>query len=76
MDKVKATAKRNRTEPGDLLTIEQFASILGRTPAAIRQAKSRGQLPPAARILGRPMWRRAVVEQWIEAQFRAAGSAH
>lgn len=77
----RATAdKRKRTEtaadePVELLTIDDLAALLRRTPAAIRQAKYAGQLPPCAPILGRPMWRRSDVERWIAERFDAAARA-
>jgi hypothetical protein len=75
-----STSKRNRnsetsSDEDELLSIDDLAARLKRTPKAIRQAKYEGKLPPSALILGRPMWRRSVIEAWIAGRFDAAARA-
>ncbi|MEW1807920.1 helix-turn-helix domain-containing protein [Pseudarthrobacter sp. NPDC080039] len=57
----------------DLLTLEEVAELLRKSPAQIRWMRHNGCGPRAAKIGGRVMYRRADVVAWVEAQFAAAG---
>lgn len=48
-----------------LLSTEDMAEMLGRTPGAIRTAHHRGQLPPSLVIGRRRYWRRSTVDRWL-----------
>lgn len=54
-----------------LLTLEETAELLRKTPAALRYQVHKGTAPKSAKILGRRMFRAADVEAFIEAQFTA-----
>ncbi len=49
-----------------LLTLDELAVMLQKTPAAVRRMRERGQLPPAV-VLGRSLrWDEADVLRWLE----------
>ena len=48
----------------ELLTADQLAAFLHRTPMAIKKAAQRGQLPFAAKTRKPWTWLRADVERW------------
>lgn len=59
-----------RAEPMDptpeLLTVRDLAAYLRRSPQSIYVARSRGQLPPAVKVAGRLLWRRAMIDAWLD----------
>ena len=54
-----------------LLTLEETAELLRKTPAALRYQVHRGTAPRSAKILGRRMFRESDVVAFIDAQFQA-----
>jgi len=54
---------------GELLTVEEVAAMLRRTPAALRYQIHMGTAPKSAIIMGRRMFRREDVEAHIAAAF-------
>lgn len=58
----------------DLMTVEDLATFLGRTPASIRQMVHAGNLPASAKIGRRRYWRRATVVEWLDRKFEAASA--
>lgn len=61
-----------RTAFGELLTVEETAAMLRRTPAALRYQIHMGTAPRSAKILGRRMFRLADVEAYIATAFEEA----
>ncbi|GGI03141.1 helix-turn-helix transcriptional regulator [Arthrobacter liuii] len=57
----------------DLLTLDEVAELLRKSPAQIRWMRHNGTGPRAAKIGGRVMFRRTDVLDWVNAQFAAAG---
>lgn len=55
-----------------LLTFEETAEMLRKTPSALRYMLHRGTAPKSALIGGRRMFREADVSAFIEAQFAEA----
>lgn len=55
-----------------LLTVEEVAEILRKTPNALRYQIHKGSAPRSAKIGGRRMFRESDVEAYIEAHFVAA----
>lgn len=55
-----------------LLTLEEVAEVLRRTPSALRYQIHRGTAPRSAKIGGRRMFRESDVNAWIDHQFDAA----
>jgi hypothetical protein len=55
-----------------LLTIEEVATMLRRTPAAIRYMRHAGTGPKSAKVAGRVMFREDDVTAYIEAAFQDA----
>lgn len=53
----------------ELVTVEEVAEMLGKTPASVRWMKHAGQLPRGAKISGRVMWKREQIIDWVNAQF-------
>jgi predicted DNA-binding transcriptional regulator AlpA len=51
-----------------MLNVEQFAAILGRTPKAIYDLRRRGSLPPAVHVGGKLYWSSKEIEAWMEDQ--------
>lgn len=50
----------------DLLTVHDFAKLLGVTDGTIRTYLYRKTIPPPDRRIGRsPVWYRATVERWL-----------
>jgi predicted DNA-binding transcriptional regulator AlpA len=52
-----------------LLTVNEVAERLRRSPAAVRYMRAQGIGPKSAKVAGRVMWREEDVEAYIEAQF-------
>lgn len=59
----------NHSTPDPLMTLNEVAERLRRSPAQVRWMRHNGTGPPAAKISGRVMYRCSEVEGWIEAQF-------
>ncbi|GAA0960291.1 helix-turn-helix transcriptional regulator [Frigoribacterium faeni] len=55
-----------------LLTIEEVAALLRRTPAAVRYMRHAGTGPKSAKVAGRVMFREDDVTAYIEAAFQDA----
>ncbi|MDO8905960.1 AlpA family transcriptional regulator [Hydrogenophaga sp.] len=64
--------------PLHLLTLDQLASILGRSPETIRKdlVRNSGAVPPRLVIPGTRLlrWRAVDVERWLEACSHVAGN--
>lgn len=58
-----------------LLTIEEVAHLLRRSPAAVRYMRHAGTGPRSAKVAGRVMFREDDVTAYIEAAFTDAASA-
>lgn len=58
-----------------LLTVEEVAEMLRKTPAALRYQIHKGTAPRSARILGRRMFRESDVNAFIDAQFDVDAAA-
>lgn len=56
-------------EPIKLLTLDEVADILRKTPAQVRWMRHNGSGPPAAKIGGRVMYREKDLIDWINAAF-------
>lgn len=59
----------------DLVTVDEVAAMLGKTPASIRWMIHNSQLPTGAKIGGRRMWKRAQIVAWVDAQFEPNDAA-
>lgn len=55
-----------------LLTLEEVADVLRRTPSALRYQIHKGTAPRSAKIGGRRMFRESDVNAWIDHQFDTA----
>lgn len=67
------TATTAPTARGDrLLYTEEVATLLRRSPAAVRYMVHANVGPPSAKIAGRRMWRESEVLAWIDKQFADA----
>lgn len=53
----------------DLMTLEEVAEMLRKSPAQLRWMRHAGTGPRSAKIGGRVMFRRGEVEEWIARQF-------
>jgi predicted DNA-binding transcriptional regulator AlpA len=56
-------------EPIKLLTLEEVAEILRKTPAQLRWMRHNQSGPPSAKIGGRIMYREKDLLDWINAAF-------
>lgn len=54
-----------------LLTVDEVAEILRKSPGAVRYMVHAGTAPRSARLAGRRMFREGDVRSWIDAQFAA-----
>jgi excisionase family DNA binding protein len=52
--------------PVELMDTAEIADLLRTTVSAIYGLKYRGEMPPAARVGRRLLWKRADIERWIE----------
>jgi len=52
-----------------LLTLNEVAAMLRRSPAQLRYMRGQGTAPPSAKIAGRIMFREEEVLAYIELQF-------
>lgn len=57
----------------DLMTLEEVAEMLRKSPAQIRWMRHNGSGPKSAKIAGRVMYRRSDVLAWVDAQFAKEG---
>jgi len=55
-----------------LLTIDEVATLLRRSPAAVRYMRQAGTGPKSAKVAGRVMYREDDVHAYIEAAFADA----
>jgi hypothetical protein len=55
-----------------LLTLDETAEVLRKTPSQLRWLISRGNCPPSALIGNRRMFDADVVAAWVDAQFEAS----
>lgn len=58
-----------------LLTLDEVAEILRKSPAQMRWMRHNGTGPRAARLGGRIMYREKDVIDWVNAAFEAEASA-
>lgn len=56
-----------------MLSVGQFAHVLGRTSKAIYDLRHRGSLPPAVHVGGKLYWFAEDVEAWLQEQKEVAG---
>ncbi|WP_018769259.1 helix-turn-helix transcriptional regulator [Arthrobacter sp. 162MFSha1.1] len=56
----------------DLMTLEEVAEMLRKSPAQLRWMRHSGTGPKSAKVGGRVMFRRADVIAWVDAQFAEA----
>lgn len=54
-----------------LLTLDEVAALLRRSPAQVRWMRHNGTGPRSAKVAGRVMYREDDLDNWIEAQFTA-----
>lgn len=53
--------------PDEELNAVQASLLLNMTPGMLRSRVERRQAPaPAGRVLGRPVWSRVAIEEWLE----------
>jgi len=57
---------------GALITEQNLAQIFDRHPASIKRAIRRGELPPPAKILGKPTWTAESILDHINALLHTA----
>lgn len=65
----------NTTTTRKLLTLEETAGMLRKSPAQLRWMLHRGTAPRSAKIGGRRLFREADVLAWIDAAFDEASPA-
>ncbi|MFH0964724.1 MAG: hypothetical protein V2A58_12030 [Planctomycetota bacterium] len=58
--------------PGAIITEGGLAKMLHRHPVSIKRAVARGELPPATRLLGGPVWTAGTIIGHIEKRLEAA----
>lgn len=58
-----------------LLTLEEVATMLRKSPAQLRWMRHNGSGPRCAKLGGRVIYREQDVVDWVNAAFDAAGSA-
>ncbi|WP_306875215.1 helix-turn-helix transcriptional regulator [Arthrobacter bambusae] len=56
-----------------LLTLNEVADLLRKSPAQIRWMVHNGTAPRSAKIGGRRMWRETDVLAWVNVQFEESG---
>lgn len=61
---------RREDDGSDLMTMEEVAARLRVTHGTLRNWRSAGIAPPGVRMGKRVMFRRAVVEEWIDVRFQ------
>ena len=58
-----------------LLTMDEVAEMLRKSPAQLRWMRQNGSGPRSAKLGGRVMYREADVVEWVDAAFAEAGAA-
>jgi hypothetical protein len=58
--------------PGAILAEEEVARIFGRHTVSVKRAVKRGELPPPARLFGRPVWTAGAILAHLDARLEAA----
>ena len=61
--------KTARQSSLDLVTVDEVADMLGKSPQSIRWMRHTGELPTAAKIGGRVVWKRQQILDWVDQQF-------
>lgn len=58
----------------ELMTVNEAAEYLGRTPAALRwqMRSNKDEIPPFIRIGGRITFRRSLIDKWLDEKFSEA----
>ena len=62
------------TNINKLLTVEEVAVLLRRSPAAVRYMRHAGTGPRSAKVAGRVMWRETDVLAYIDEAFEGSAS--
>jgi len=62
--------------PGAIITEAALAKLLDRHPANIKRAVKRGELPPAVRLLGKPVWTVAAIVAHLTKRLEDAAKEH
>jgi predicted DNA-binding transcriptional regulator AlpA len=57
--------------PPKLLTLDEVADVLRKTPSQLRWMRYKGSGPQSATIGGRVMYRETDVSAWIDSQFES-----
>ncbi|OWK41019.1 helix-turn-helix transcriptional regulator [Fimbriiglobus ruber] len=63
---------RGVTPPSLLIDIRDLSALLRRSVASLERDQAAGRLPPAVRLGGSRLWRRAEIEAWVAAGCPAA----
>ncbi len=58
-----------------LLTMDEVAGLLRKSPAQLRWMRHNGSGPKSAKLGGRVMYRESDVFEWVNAAFEDAGAA-
>ena len=58
--------------PGAIVSEAALAGMFGRCTTSIKRAVKRGELPPATRLMGMPVWTVAAILRHLEARLDAA----
>ncbi|MFC6715097.1 helix-turn-helix transcriptional regulator [Branchiibius cervicis] len=53
----------------DLVTVDDVAAMLGKSPSSVRWMRHIGELPEPAKIGGRVVWRRQQIIDWVNSLF-------
>ena len=61
------TATADPTPTALLIDIRALSAMLSRSVASLERDQAAGRLPPALRIGGSRLWRRAEIEDWVAA---------
>ena len=57
---------------GAIIMEEDLARIFGRHPVSVKRAVARGELPPPARLFGKPSWTAGAILAHLEGRLEAA----
>ena len=58
--------------PGAIVSEAALADMFGRCTTSIKRAVKRGELPPATRLMGMPVWTVSAILRHLEARLDAA----
>lgn len=58
--------------PGAIVTEDGLAAMMGKCRMSIRRAVKRGELPPAARVMGKRCWTAGAIVRHMERRLEAA----